>query len=144
MRSNNLIGTARKPRRLLRILIVEDHVDSAQIFARLLGSCGHTVYVAHTCASARAAAKLHLLDVLLCDDQLPDGDGGSLLVEFRSQIGLGQLRGAMISGYGAAVDIDRASKAGFELHLLKPIELETLFAAVELLGKSQTAPSEPS
>jgi two-component system, chemotaxis family, CheB/CheR fusion protein len=139
MGSDKTMAPCGKPRRPLKLLLVEDHRDTAEIFARLLRSWGHSVQAAFDCASARAAAKWQRVDVLLCDRELPDGDGCKLLRELRNHGGLPHLRGLMISGYGAPADIELASAGGYEIHLLKPIDPETLFASLELLGQ----PSPP-
>src|SRR5690606_10974124 len=67
--------------RRLRLLLVEDHADTARVLARLLERIGHTVRTAGTIAAAREAVKSEPFDVVLCDLGLPDGSGLDLIGE---------------------------------------------------------------
>ena len=65
-----------------RILLVEDHEDSAKTLARILNTQGDAVTIAGTLSEARAAAAAQPFDVMICDIGLPDGDGSDLMREF--------------------------------------------------------------
>src|ERR1051325_11145354 len=67
----------------MRILLVEDHADTARVYAQLLHSLGHVVRIAPDCQSARSAARDFVFDLFICDIALPDGDGRQLLAELR-------------------------------------------------------------
>jgi CheY-like chemotaxis protein len=122
------------------ILIVEDHVDSAQSLARCLVKVGHSVQVAGNLAEARALAGAHQFDLALCDLGLPDGDGCDLMRELQSTYGM---RGVALTGFGMTEDIERAADAGFAAHLLKPIVLEKLLAVVDKVTSQVLRPIEP-
>ncbi len=117
---------------LLRILLVEDHADTAAALADLLDLLGHQVVVAHDVASGLAAAATALegggLDLVISDLGLPDGSGLDLMRELSGQHGV---RGIALSGYGTDRDIRASHEAGFALHLTKPVDLERLRAALQ-------------
>jgi signal transduction histidine kinase/CheY-like chemotaxis protein len=114
----------------LRILLVEDHMDTAAAMAELLDLLGHSVLVAHDVASGLTAARAALdgpgLDLLISDLGLPDGSGLDLMRELSGQ----GLRGIALSGYGTEKDVRDSREAGFSRHLTKPIDLERLRAAL--------------
>lgn len=119
-----------KPDRSLRILLVEDHEDTAQAMADLLGLMGHEVTLAGSVAAALAAAEaVHErgIDLVVSDLGLPDGSGQDLM---RELIRLYGWKGIALSGYGMEEDVRRSREAGFARHLTKPVDLDTLRAAI--------------
>jgi signal transduction histidine kinase/CheY-like chemotaxis protein len=125
--------------RSLRILLIEDHADTAEALADLLRVGGHEVAVAATATEARAVAEragLGRFDLVVSDLGLPDGSGQDLMRELSGRYGL---HGIALSGYGMEADIRRSREAGFECHLTKPVNLETLEAAIQ-----QVAGQEPA
>jgi len=108
----------------LRILLVEDHGDTAAMMRLLLSSDGHDVEHAGDVASALALAGVHTFDLLLSDLGLPDASGLELMRELR-QRGL-RLPGIALSGYGQEEDVRRSHDAGFAAHLTKPTTPEKL------------------
>ena len=114
--------------RPLRILLVEDHADSARIMARLLSSDGHTVQSAADVATAMKVATEQTFDLLLSDLGLPDGTGLDLLRALRAQ-GI-RLPAIALSGYGQESDVRASRKAGFAVHLTKPLVLRRLQQAI--------------
>ncbi|HYU31760.1 MAG TPA: response regulator, partial [Thermoanaerobaculia bacterium] len=116
--------------RPLRILLVEDHADTAAAVAEVLDILGHQVLVAHDLASGRATATAALndagLDLLISDLGLPDGSGLDLMRELAER----GLRGIALSGYGTDRDVRASLAAGFAQHLTKPVDLERLRAAL--------------
>src|SRR5437773_7196418 len=113
----------RKIMRALRILLVEDHLDTAHAMARLLEQQGHQVAVSHCAADALALAAQLRFDLLLCDIGLPDRDGWQLLKDIRN---LYPIVGIAISGYGMNDDIDRSRQIGFAAHVTKPSSMQEL------------------
>jgi PAS domain S-box-containing protein len=107
-----------------RILLVDDHQDTAESLAMLLRQRGFEVAVAHSVASAleRAAEGF---DLLISDLGLPDGNGHELLQRIAARA---PLRAIALSGYGGEADIAASRAAGFDAHLVKPVD------AVRLLG----------
>lgn len=120
-----------RQQRPLRILLVEDHLDTATALADLLDLLGHQVVVAHDVASGLAAAATALagegLDLVISDLGLPDGSGLDLMRELSRGH---RLRGIALSGYGTDKDIHASHEAGFALHLTKPVDLDRLRGAL--------------
>jgi PAS domain S-box-containing protein len=128
------------PMRRLHILLVEDHGDTAEALAELLRIGGHEVTVAATSTEARAAAERAAggFDLVVSDLGLPDGSGQDLMRELARRYGL---HGIALSGYGMEADIRRSREAGFECHLTKPVNLETLEAAIQQVAGQESARS---
>ena len=113
----------------LRLLLVEDHADSAAALADLLGLLGHQVTLAGSVAAAlEAAEKAGDLDLVVSDIGLPDGSGLDLMPELARRFGV---KGIALSGYGMEEDLRKSRAAGFALHLTKPVTLRALQAAIE-------------
>jgi PAS domain S-box-containing protein len=113
--------------RSFRLLLVEDHEPTLQVMAALLEASGHDVKVARGVASARAVAERHPFDLVVSDLGLPDGSGLDLMPELRERFGL---RGIAVSGYGMEEDLRRSREAGFEEHLIKPVDPDKLKASI--------------
>lgn len=111
-----------------RILLVEDHADTAAVMLRLLEKLGYGVQVANCLASARGLAQADSFDLLVCDIRLPDGSGLELMREMRTRR---EIRGIALSGMASDDDRKQSSEAGFERHLSKPIDFGVLRSAVE-------------
>ncbi|MFL6293791.1 MAG: ATP-binding protein [Thermoanaerobaculia bacterium] len=118
--------------RPLRLLLVEDHPDTAEAMAELLRSLGHEVRVAMSVAAGLEAAAAEIgsgagIDLLISDLGLPDGTGMDLMRELGSRYGL---RGIALSGYGSEDDVRRSLEAGFSRHLTKPVNFRALEAII--------------
>jgi CheY-like chemotaxis protein len=110
----------------LRVLVVEDNLDSAESLRRLLALCGYQVMVAHTSQQGLETATKLQPHIVLCDIGLPDGDGyvvGSIL---RQSAHTSKARLIAVTAYGEAVDRRRALAAGFDQHLVKPVDPKVL------------------
>ncbi len=114
--------------RTLRILLVDDHQDTCKALERLLVWRGHLVAATHNMRSAMEAAGRNQFDLLISDIALPDGSGMELMSCLRAISGL---RGIAISGFGMNGDIEKSLQAGFSEHLIKPVKLEKLEAAID-------------
>jgi two-component system CheB/CheR fusion protein len=114
--------------RTLRILLVDDHQDTCKALERLLVWRGHLVAATHNMRSAMEAAGRNQFDLLISDIALPDGTGMELMSCLRAISGL---RGIAISGFGMNGDIEKSLQAGFSEHLIKPVKLEKLEAAID-------------
>src|SRR3989440_12074266 len=117
---------------LVRILLVEDHDDTAEAYRTLLMRRGYFVHVARNVADAKAAAVAREFDLLICDLVLPDGDGCELCRELREASGIGAIA---LTACGYPADFAKTKAAGFRSHLLKPVSLDGLIAAVESVGQ---------
>ncbi len=117
--------------RPLRILLVEDHADTAEALADLLRLMSHEVTVAGSVAAGLATAlereSAGGVDLVVSDLGLPDGSGHDLMRELVRRYGW---KGIALSGYGMEEDVRRSREAGFAHHLTKPVGLEALRAAI--------------
>jgi len=109
--------------RKLRILLVEDHQDTAHALANLLAREAHRVRRVHSGGEAIAAAAEQPFDLLISDLRLPDISGFEVMRILKSKYGM---TGIAVSGLSAKADIDKATASGFSRYLVKPIKLETL------------------
>jgi len=124
----------------LKILLVDDHHDTCAALEKLLARCGHLVAVTHDVRSAMDAAVRNKFDLLISDIALPDGTGMDLMIQMRA---MANVPGIAISGFGNNGDIERSLQAGFSQHLIKPIKLDNLEAAIDraVTGHVTLAPS---
>ncbi len=110
----------------LRILVVDDNVDTASSLAILLQLHGHMVQTAHDGASALEASRSQSFDVILLDIGLPEIDGHEVARRIRKRPGNDRPFLVGISGYGFDADHRRARDAGFDLYLVKPVDPQQL------------------
>jgi signal transduction histidine kinase len=129
-------GTSRgEPERISaahkRILIVDDNQDAADTLAMLLQLDGHETQAVYTSKDALERAQSFKPDVMLLDIGLPEMNGYQVARELRSTPGPDRIRLVALTGYGQAVDRARAQEAGFDDHLMKPVESAALARALE-------------
>jgi len=110
-----------------RILLVEDHEQTAKALRRLLSNLGYAVEWRASVADALDAAGRLPFDLVLSDIGLPDGSGLELMRELRERH---RLSGIALSGYGMEQDLASSAAAGFLEHLVKPISKDLLGAAL--------------
>ena len=120
------IAVARK-----RILIVDDNQDAADSLALLLQLDGHDTLAVYTSGDALERAQSYRPDVMLLDIGLPDMNGYEVAVQLRRDGGPQRIRLIALTGYGQAGDLARARAAGFDDHLMKPVEWPALQRALE-------------
>jgi light-regulated signal transduction histidine kinase (bacteriophytochrome)/CheY-like chemotaxis protein len=111
----------------LQILLVEDHKDTARVMARLLAQLHYNVRTADTIAAARAMIAAHEFDLMICDLGLPDGNGADLMREVRER---STMPAIALSGYGMEDDVRRSREAGFDRHLVKPVNFQLLHETI--------------
>ena len=112
----------------IHILLVEDHEPTRTALAHLLARRHYEVKTAASAAEARELSKQQVFQLLISDIGLPDGNGFELLMELRA--GNTDLQGIALTGYGMEEDIACSRNAGFASHLIKPIRVQTLDAAL--------------
>ena len=117
-----------RPRRTLRILVVEDHADTLRVLSRLLAASGHDVKSAGTVAAALKLAESERFDLVVSDIGLPDKSGYELMEEVRRRHGT---KGIALSGYGMEADMQRSREAGFIDHLTKPVNVDQLEIVIQ-------------
>ncbi len=108
-----------------KILLVDDHEDTCTGMRMILERRGYRVKTAHDVQSALALAEDYPFELLISDLGLPDGTGFDLMKELKRRRG-DTIRGVALSGFGMESDIERSMEAGFEVHLIKPVNLERL------------------
>jgi CheY-like chemotaxis protein len=116
----------------LKLLLVEDHADTARMLGKLLGSAGYTVRTATSAASAIEMASQEKFDLVVSDIGLPDATGYHLMEQLKQQYGI---LGIAMSGYGMDEDIRKSQEAGFSDHLVKPISFAELDQAIQRLAR---------
>jgi CheY-like chemotaxis protein len=114
-----------------RILVVDDNQANAEIMALLLRLNGHEVRTAYDGPAALDSARGQPPDVVLCDIGLPGMSGLEVARLLRQDPGLKDALLLALTGYGSDEDRLRSQEAGFNAHLVKPVDLEALQA---LLG----------
>jgi two-component system CheB/CheR fusion protein len=122
-----------------RVLVVEDYVDSADLLRELLEVEGHTARVAGDGPSAISVARSFRPQVVICDIGLPGMDGYEVARRMRSDP---TLRGAYLvafSGYARPEDCERSAEAGFDLHLAKPLSMQTIERMMQEYRRSREA-----
>lgn len=120
----------------LRLMLVEDHQDTAATLRRLLTRRGYEVQAAGSVSSALELAKSFDFDVLVSDIGLPDGTGVDLLRKLREIPGKTNLCGIALSGFGMDEDIARSKEAGFAQHLTKPVDFSQLQQCLTRIGQT--------
>jgi CheY-like chemotaxis protein len=119
-------------RRSRRFLVVDDNADSAESLAVVLRLGGHDVRIAQDGRAALEAARAGSPDVVLLDIGLPGMSGYDVARELRSADGARPFLVAL-TGYGQPEDRVRSQKAGFDLHLVKPVDMVRLEDALSVL-----------
>ena len=113
------------------ILLVEDNVDTLRILAKMLQKWGYTVRTAESVQSALEEAAKEPFDLLVSDIGLPDGSGLEIMQQTQKLYGVS---GIAISGFGTEEDISQSREAGFREHLVKPVSIQDLHAAVQRIA----------
>jgi PAS domain S-box-containing protein len=123
------------PGRKLRILIIEDNRDTARSLRTLLQRYGHEVEMAHDGVAGVERSLAWKPDVVLCDLGLPELDGYQVAQALRADPRTVGTRLIAVSGYGLEDDRRRTTEAGFDLHLIKPVdpsELQRLLSVLKV------------
>ena len=125
----SLVGSAKlESAAVRRILIVDDHVDSADIIAEALGAHGHETRVAYDPLAAISLASEFQPQIAILDIDLPTMDGYELGASLRAQ--LPECRFIALTGNASGLNCLRSQWSGFYGHLTKPAGLDELLAAV--------------
>lgn len=126
--AQSAVDRAPKPRR--RVLVVDDNVDAADTLKMLLELEGHDVHAAYGAVEALEMARRLLPEVVFLDIGLPEMDGYEVARRIRAASAGRALQLIALTGYGQSNDKKRSMAAGFDVHLVKPVTLETLAEAV--------------
>jgi signal transduction histidine kinase/CheY-like chemotaxis protein len=118
--------TTRSSTSARRVMIVDDNVDAADSLALLLSLEGHETVCVYSAAAALQRVAAFAPDVVLLDIGLPDTDGYEVARRLRGLPGCTAITLVALTGYGQPEDRERALAAGFEAHLVKPVDLAAL------------------
>ena len=138
MNSNSDVVVLRpRPLTGLRVLVVDDNEDTRDLLRAVLESDGAVVSTAGSSAEALISLDHELPDVMLIDISMPRVNGFELvqLVRGRSAERGGQVPAVALTGYISAEDRARATDAGFQAYLTKPVDERALVDSVRLLGR---------
>ncbi len=113
-----------------RVMLVDDNVDAVESMEILLQAFGYEVATAIHPELALALLETFAPAAAVIDIGLPGMDGYQLAAEIRRRLAGRPMRLIAFTGYGGADDIARASAAGFDVHLIKPVEIDRLLAAL--------------
>jgi two-component system CheB/CheR fusion protein len=117
----------------VRVLVVDDRVDTAECICMLIESLGHTAHMVHNGSDALELVERERPDLMLIDIGMPGMNGYELARRLRSDPALTDIRLVALTGYGRDDDRKSAGAAGFDRHLVKPVGFETL---EEVLGEA--------
>ena len=120
-----------------RVLVVDDNRDSSDSLATLLKLTGHDVYIANDGLEAVEAAAMLQPDVILLDIGMPRLNGYDAARRIREQPRRKALTLVALTGWGQAEDRRRSEDAGFDAHLVKPVDLVALTKLLDESGGSQ-------
>ncbi|HEY3269533.1 MAG TPA: PAS domain S-box protein [Armatimonadota bacterium] len=119
-------STPGRPAVSRRVLVVDDNADAAQMLGDILEILGHTASLAYDGPSAIEAVRLERPDVVLLDIGLPGMDGYEVARCLRSAGLANGMRLVALTGYGQEEDLIRSHEAGFDAHMLKPVDIPAL------------------
>jgi PAS domain S-box-containing protein len=117
-----------------RVLVVDDNVDAARTLGELLSTLGHETRVVHDGPSALAMARAFRPDVVLLDIGMPGMDGYEVARRLSALHAGPRPRIVAVTGWGQESDRAQASEAGFDMHLVKPVDLDALLRALDKRG----------
>ncbi|RYD26278.1 MAG: response regulator, partial [Verrucomicrobiaceae bacterium] len=120
----------------LRIILVEDHESSREVLGLLLRRAGHLVTTFGNGEEALDFIALNKTDLLICDLGLPGMSGLELMGKLKDS----GLTGIALSGYGSDEDMVGTAQAGFSAHLVKPVRIVELKAAIQRVAAAAPLP----
>ena len=121
-------ASLQKAEQALRILVVDDNIDAAEMIAMLLETTGYEVLVEHSAKRALERTAREKPDVCLLDIGLPEMNGNELARQLRKQPGMADAVLIALTGYGQDEDRENTKSAGFDYHFVKPIDTAELTA----------------
>jgi len=124
--------------RPMRVLVVDDNIDTAKTLSMLLKTTGHCVLTTHDGHSALDEVARFKPDVVLLDLGLPGIDGYGVAETLRRQRQFDHVRLVAVSGYGQPEDRIRTRDAGFDCHLVKPVSFKDLTTAIATVQAAAT------
>lgn len=124
------------------VLLIEDNVDSREMMAMLLGMLGYQVLEAANGIDGLHLARARRPAIAVVDIGLPDMDGYEVARQLRADLGLQNMTLIALTGYGQDADRKRALAAGFDSHLVKPLDMDVLVNTIVSHQAKQRAHSD--
>ena len=124
----------------LRVLVVDDNKDAADTLAMAVRHAGHKVQVAYNGIQAILFALKEQPHVILLDIGLPQIDGYTIVRELRNRSETRHAKIIAVTGHGLPADIERTKVAGFDAHLLKPVDHVQLCAMIDSFAHCNSWP----
>jgi len=109
-----------------RVLIVDDNADGAEMLAAVLNGDGHQALIAHDGRTALRLAAEHQPDLVFLDIGLPDMDGFEVARRLKGEPRLAGVRLVALTGFGQEEDRRQSLAAGFDHHMVKPVDMKAL------------------
>jgi CheY-like chemotaxis protein len=106
----------------MRVVVIEDHKDTAELMNEIMREAGHDVRIAHSGHDGVTAALALPAEVVLCDVGLPDIDGYEVARRLRAADATARARLVALTGYDGEDEEQKARAAGFDRHVVKPID----------------------
>lgn len=125
----------------LRVLVVDDHIDGAEMLAAMLGLAGHEIKTAHNGPDALAEARAFRPEIVFLDIGLPGMSGYDVATQIRGDTTLAGPFLVALTGWGSEDDKRRTKEAGFDFHLTKPVEAAALNEAIGRYIDLRSAPA---
>jgi CheY-like chemotaxis protein len=124
----------------VKLLLIEDHRDTAEMLSELVRIAGYEVVVADSMASCLALDRRNV-DIIVSDLGLPDGTGIELIQRLHAER---RIPAIALTGHGRKDDVEAAKRAGFDVHLTKPIDMMALLEAIRRLShQSRSLATKP-
>jgi signal transduction histidine kinase len=127
-----------------RVLLVEDNEDGREMMSMMLAAQGLSVLTAGDGHDGVIAAKEHRPDIALVDIGLPGIDGYEVARRLRADPATAGMKLVALTGYGLAEDQRMALEAGFDMHLVKPVDMGQLMKAIAAFSQDSKAIAESS
>jgi signal transduction histidine kinase/ActR/RegA family two-component response regulator len=130
------VGGSHAPQELTRrVLIVDDNLDAAETLAMMLQLLGQETHQAHEGNRALEAAREFKPEVIFMDIGLPGLSGHEVVTRMRGELGMTETYIVALSGYGTEEDRRKSLTAGFDTHIVKPLDPSTLPAILAAVGR---------
>jgi CheY-like chemotaxis protein len=136
--ANDANGALRAGRTGCPILVVDDNEDAARMLADLLALHGHVVRTVPNAATALQVVEHFTPSLAFLDIGLPGMDGYELARRLKQTPGLQALKLVAVTGYGQESDRERSRDAGFEMHLVKPLNVDTLAGLIRTVMEGRS------
>jgi CheY-like chemotaxis protein/two-component sensor histidine kinase len=128
------IMPAEKKNRSLKILLIDDNQDFTDILSSALTLLGHEVITANDGMTGIAKSRDYSPEVIFCDIGLPDMDGFEVAKRIRGEVSIQNVYMVALTGYANQSDTDKALESGFNKHLAKPVDINTIRKVLNEIG----------